>query len=71
MNRAGPPRQRQCQECKEVFATPAILLAHRNVSGNCRPAQTLPAFGMTFTGGAWRWKDRPEKPPGKYARAKR
>lgn len=71
MTRRGPPRKRQCAECKEVFATPAILLKHRNTMGNCRPAATLVAYGMTFRNGAWEWKEQPEKPPGEFARRKK
>lgn len=62
-NPAGPPRRRKCGHCGEVFVSPAVLLQHKSVTGDCRPAQLLDAVGMRYRNGAWEWK--PGKLPAK------
>ena len=55
--------RRKCAACGEVFARPATLIYHRNVNGDCRPANLLAVVGMTYKAGAWDWA--PSKMPKK------
>lgn len=64
-NPPGPPRKRRCASCGETFVSPAVLLQHKNLNGDCRPATSLVAFGLTFKNGAWRWAPGKLPPKGR------
>jgi hypothetical protein len=61
----GPPRRRKCASCGETFASPAILLQHKTLNGDCRPVTSLVAFGLTYRKGAWEWAPGKLPPKGR------